>query len=401
MENHIFIYNEIGMWGNDSEDIRSQLAKMPDADKVVVHISSPGGEVFEGWTIGNILKSLDKEVEVIIEGLCASIATYIALQADTIKMSETARFMIHNPKIPFMESIEEGDLDRAKEMLGSIKNDLVKTYRKKTGLSDDELSEMMDGETWLTSQEAMEKGFIDEVITGVQAVAKFKIDNINTMKKSEDKSKETAEKSKLDKIADGISTLLDNMAEGFSKAKNDVPAIQNMAVELEDGTMIFVESEDGELEGKFAFIADEEGNKTEEKAPEGTHMLNDGRSITVDAEGMITSVQEVESDDMAVEDLKNEIERLKSELEAKNKASEELTNELSEYKEKITSQDEKLNSQEEQIKGIASQLEEIKNLTAGGDQVVVKANNKPSNKSQEPAPPSSGLGSWGKSTFIK
>jgi ATP-dependent protease ClpP protease subunit len=98
MDLHIFIYNEIGEYGTTADEVQKQIVNNTDCDNIIVHISSPGGEVFEGWTIGNILKNSNKPVTVLIEGLCASIATYIALQGNTIKMAETARFMVHNPQ---------------------------------------------------------------------------------------------------------------------------------------------------------------------------------------------------------------------------------------------------------------------------------------------------------------
>ena len=382
MENHIFIYNEIGQFGNTPDDIQGQINKIPEADTLVVHLSSPGGEVFTGWTIGNLLKASPKKVIVIIEGLCASIATYIAMQADEIHMAETARFMIHNPAIGIQG--EEKDLKAAAGQLASIKNDLIKTYKAKTNIDEGQISEMMDKETWLTANEAKELGFVDKIVIHSKAVAKI---NYNNFKKME------AIKEKPGKLETAANKLLASINALINTAAGD-QEIKNVNVEMEDGSFIYVDSEDGELEGKQAYTVDEVGDKTDTPAPEGNHTLIDGRIITINAEGIVESVQEAEakvSDN--VKALKDEIAALKaqilnkeSEIEVKNSDEKELTA--------------KVKDLEKGLKSVLADVTNMKAMTVGGDMDIPKGNIKPTNKTELPKVMASSLGAWGK-TLLK
>ena len=308
MENHIYLYNEIGGWGNTAEEVKDLIKNNPKSDVIVVHISSPGGEVFEGWTIGNILKNSGKKVVAKIEGLCASIATYIALQADEVQMADTARFMIHNPWMG-MEG-EQKDFEAASAQLATIKQDLIKTYKSKTGLEESLLSDMMDKETWLNSDESVEFGFVDSVMSGVKAVAKINYNKYMADNKVVENQPEK-KPSKLDMIHDGLMKALNELSEQLDannevEVKDEVIQPTNIDVELADGGMLFVESEDGEFVGKRAYLTDEEGNRSEQPAPEGTHELKDGRSIVVDGEGVIIEITDevAEDKDQIIEDLK-------------------------------------------------------------------------------------------------
>lgn len=383
MENHIFIYNEIGTWGNTSDEIRGEINKMPEADSIIVHLSSPGGEVFTGWTIGNMLKNTKQKVTVIIEGLCASIATYIALQADEIQMAETARFMIHNPQVGI--DGEEKDLKAAASQLASIKADLVKVYRAKTGLEEGQISEMMDNETWLTAEEAKALGFIDSIIRDVKAVAKYNTNNIPKMENVKE------DKSKLDKIFEKMNKFLDNVPKMFV----DQDPV-DVTLELQDGTRIFVDSEDGELEGKTAWMVDEEGNRTDMPATEGTHILADGRSITIDGEGLVVSVQEAENskhEDDEDEELKNLVKELKNknaELESelfKKSASEKLLNT-------------EVASMKIATNELITEVNNIKEMTVGGETIIPKGLIKPKPANQNPVKrENDALGKWAKNAF--
>tara|TARA_R110000803_G_scaffold97798_5_gene165899 strand:+ start:216 stop:1367 length:1152 start_codon:yes stop_codon:yes gene_type:complete len=383
MENHIFIYNEIGDFGNTPDDIQEQINKIPDADRLVVHLSSPGGEVFTGWTIGNLLKASPKKVTVIIEGLCASIATYIAMQADEIQMAETARFMIHNPAIGIQG--EEKDLNAAAGQLASIKSDLIKTYRSKTNIEESEISDMMDKETWLTANEAKELGFVDSIVTHSKAVAKINHKSISKMEKLKEAP------SRLDEVANKLLSSIDNLINSISVGKDE--KIKNVSVELEDGSFIWVESDDGELEGKQAYTVDEEGNQTDTPAPEGNHTLVDGRSVTINADGIVESVQEGSAEEDDVEALKKEISTLKDEISNKNSELEVKNSEEKELTAKVT-------ELENEFKSVITDLKSIKAMTVGGDIDIPKGNIKPTNKTELSKEASSSLGAWGK-TLIK
>jgi ATP-dependent Clp protease protease subunit len=199
-ELHLFVYGEVGgIFGEGvtADEIQKEIQNNPDAKEIVVHISSPGGGVFEGWTIGNILKNSGKKTTARIEAFCASIATYIALSCDRVEMAETGRFMIHNPTLG-LEG-EEADMAKAQEQLSKIKDDLINIYRAKTGLSVNQLSKMMDEETWFDAKEAKSNGFVDGFMTPLKAVAKYDL-KIDKMSKEKDlKAKESMLDSLLNK----------------------------------------------------------------------------------------------------------------------------------------------------------------------------------------------------------
>lgn len=99
MTGHVFIYGGIGS-GPGETSLKSVKAQLdPQAENYIVHLVSPGGEVFEGFGIYNILKNSGKKITTHIEGVCASIATLIAFAGDEIVMNKTSEFMIHNPNI--------------------------------------------------------------------------------------------------------------------------------------------------------------------------------------------------------------------------------------------------------------------------------------------------------------
>lgn len=171
MENKFYnIYNNIidldGEIGNDVElkQFRDDFNAI-DAEKVIVRVNSGGGEVFTGIGIYNLLKDSDKEIEVIINGYAGSIASVIAMAGDTVKMPSNAMFMIHNPLS--MVYGNSSDMRKMADDLDKVKQAIQKTYEDRTNLSADELSTMMDNETWLTADEALKYGFCDEIIGGI------------------------------------------------------------------------------------------------------------------------------------------------------------------------------------------------------------------------------------------
>ena len=130
---------------------------------IVVWINSPGGDVIAGAQIYNMLLEYPEHVTVKIDGIAASAASVIAMAGDTIYMSPVSMMMIHNPMtVAIGDHVE---MEKAKEMLASFKESIINAYEKKTGLSRQRLSELMDAETWMDVGKAMELGFCDSVLT--------------------------------------------------------------------------------------------------------------------------------------------------------------------------------------------------------------------------------------------
>ncbi|OSM04151.1 putative protease/scaffold protein [Magnetofaba australis IT-1] len=136
-----------------------------------MRINSPGGSVFDGLAIHNALKRLDARVTVFVDGIAASIASVIAMAGDEVIMPENAMLMIHDPSGIVMGTAS--DMRSMAEALEKTKAGLVTAYREKSGLSDAEIEQIMANETWLTANEAVEKGFADRLEEPVKMAAYF------------------------------------------------------------------------------------------------------------------------------------------------------------------------------------------------------------------------------------
>jgi ATP-dependent Clp endopeptidase proteolytic subunit ClpP len=161
----IWIYEQIGedFWtggGITAKSFQKDLASVK-ASQIDLHINSPGGEVFDGLTIYNLIKQHPANVTTYIDGLAASIASVIALAGDKVVMAENALFMIHDPWAMAMGSAEE--LRKKADTLDKVGGSLVATYTEKTGKPVSEIAELMSAETWMSADEAQLLGFVDQI----------------------------------------------------------------------------------------------------------------------------------------------------------------------------------------------------------------------------------------------
>lgn len=167
----IYIYDEIGYWGVTARQFASSMKALGDLDHINLHIHSPGGDVFDGIAIYNLLNSHTASKTVYIDGLAASMASVIAMVGNPIIMPENAMMMIHKPW-----GITGGDANDMRDyadLLDKVEAVLIPSYAKKTGKTPDELALMLGEETWMTAQECLEHGFADQISTAVQAMARI------------------------------------------------------------------------------------------------------------------------------------------------------------------------------------------------------------------------------------
>lgn len=175
----ILIYDVIGEdWfgGVTSKDFVQQLAALGDVDSITVRINSPGGDVFEGVAIYNALKTHPAKIDVKIDSLAASIATVIAMAGDTISISDSGMMMVHNASgICFGEAT---DMRKMADVLDKVRSGMMLGAYARTGKSVEDLTAIMDAETWYTAQEAVDAGWADEITTGTapSAAARIKFD---------------------------------------------------------------------------------------------------------------------------------------------------------------------------------------------------------------------------------
>lgn len=162
--NELLLYGEVVDWweGICARDVAQNLIDM-EGD-VSIRVMSGGGDVFEGLSIYNSIAAHKGKTIVHVDGLAASIASYFIMAADEIVIHENSQIMIHNPWT--FACGESADLRKQAEIMDKLRDTLVDGYHKKSGLPRDEIVAMMDEETWLTADEAVEKGFADRVEHG-------------------------------------------------------------------------------------------------------------------------------------------------------------------------------------------------------------------------------------------
>ncbi len=153
------IYDEIGGWGITAKQFARDLKDLGKITQLTARIHSPGGDVFEGMAIYNILKNYPAHKVAHIDGLAASMASVIAMAFDEVVMPENAMMMVHKPWGGTMGDAD--DMRKYADLLDKVEGNLVGAYRDKTGMTDEQLHAMLAEETWLTGREAVEKGFAD------------------------------------------------------------------------------------------------------------------------------------------------------------------------------------------------------------------------------------------------
>lgn len=184
----------------DSTCPNDVIKNLPDnSEKILVIINSGGGYVSAGNEIYTALKSYQGEVEIHIIA-AGSAASVIAMAGDkgNVKMSPVGTIMIHNVKSSAAGDYH--DMDKSSEVLQKFNKALSTAYQIKTGMSEAELLALMDEETWLTAEEAKEKGFIDEILFS---------DDVQSL------------------IADNAALMPENIVNKMQALKNEVKTITN------------------------------------------------------------------------------------------------------------------------------------------------------------------------------
>lgn len=161
----LMLYGDIAesFWGDtiSAKEVTEYLADL-DVENINVYINSNGGVVDTAIAINNALRRHKAKVTVNIDGIAASAATLITCAGDTVRMPKNALFMIHNPSTIAMGDSEE--MRKQADVLEKYKNSITETYLQKVNIDKEKLSELMDNESWLSAEEALKYGFIDEII---------------------------------------------------------------------------------------------------------------------------------------------------------------------------------------------------------------------------------------------
>jgi ATP-dependent Clp protease protease subunit len=164
----ILLYDEIGYWGVTAKDFVNALAAAGDGP-LTLRINSPGGDVFDGLAIYNALRARKAPVTVVVDGLAASAASFIAMAGTTVSMAEQSMLMIHNAWGICMG--DRNDMLDMAAVMEKIDGQLGDIYAKKSGKGSAVIRGMMDDETWFTSSEAKDAGLCDAIVEPPQADA--------------------------------------------------------------------------------------------------------------------------------------------------------------------------------------------------------------------------------------
>lgn len=211
-EADVFIFGEIVSFKWDDTDttaasFQKDLKELGEVSQINLHINSPGGSVFEGIAIGNMLRQHKARVVAHVDALAASIASVIVASCDEVIMPENSMLMIHNPWTISMGNAKE--LRKQADDLDKIAESSVVTYLAKAGekLTEKKIKQIMDEETWMSAQEAYNYGLCDVVESANQVAASISQKLFETYQKVPEKllnsrQENSRDQEKIEKIVE-------------------------------------------------------------------------------------------------------------------------------------------------------------------------------------------------------
>ena len=181
-ERTLFLNGTIAEESWFDDDVTPQIFKdelNSGSGDITVWINSPGGDCIAAAQIYNMLMDYKGNVTVKIDGIAASAASVIAMAGTKVLVSPVSMLMIHNPMtVAYGNSAE---MQKAIDMLGSVKDSILNAYEIKTGLSRTKLSHLMDAETWMDANKAIELGFADELMQRSAATDEVPMPQVSMM----------------------------------------------------------------------------------------------------------------------------------------------------------------------------------------------------------------------------
>lgn len=264
---NLLIDNEIGADGITAEFVRAEIAKAKQsgADEIRVIMNSPGGSVYEGYSIYNALKSAGIRVNTFVTGQCASIATLIACAGENITTSPVSQWMFHKPSGGAQGNAT--DLISQAEALSQIEETMAEVYATKMGKDVAEgLALMSRGDYYIKPSDLATIGFVNTIATPPSAFIKTNIEMIKNEKEAKNILSRLFKALASDEPTAGSIMLQDGSVELYFSGD-----------EITDGTVLYTNAE------------------MTETAPEGDHVLADGKIVTLDGSGAIVRVAEIEA----------------------------------------------------------------------------------------------------------
>lgn len=317
-----------------------------DVTDLHVSINSGGGSVVEGWAIYDKLKTSGKKITTIGEGIVGSIATIIFMAGDVRKLHENSRFFIHNPywQPDSPTPMEAEDLLKLGEDLQAEQKKILDFYTSKTGTSIEQLQPLMQRATDLTSTQAIDLGFANEIISTSVNYKPYKL----VAYVGNDKPKQ---KQNMNKKEENVSWIKRSFTK-LAAMINGVTLNMEMPVKDAEGNevVLYIESETEDLVGKPAYILDADGNET--VAPNGDYTDVNGRVIKV-TDGVVAEVVEVQA--KKEEENIDNIEELKAKIAELEATKANLTTEI----ESIKAEKESVNQNFEAFKNEFDNLKKV------------------------------------------
>ena len=155
------MYDWFGMDYTSPSKVNTALVNSSD-EEIILNIASNGGDVFAASEIYTAVKAAQKKVVVNVQGLAASSASFIAMAGDVVNISPTAQIMIH--KAWSQGNGNADDLQHEAKVLNGVDESIAAAYELKTGMNQTDILQLMSNETWLTAQDAVDKGFADSIM---------------------------------------------------------------------------------------------------------------------------------------------------------------------------------------------------------------------------------------------
>lgn len=306
-----------------------------DVTDIHVYINSGGGSVVEGWAIYDKLKTSGKKITTIGEGIVGSIATIIFMAGNYRKLHENSRFFIHNPywQPDSPTPMEAEDLITLGESLQMEQKKILDFYVAQTGTNIEQLEPLMQKATDLTSVQAVEMGFANEIISTSVNYKPYKL--VAFVDATNNKPKQI----KMNKNEQSVSWIKRSFTK-LAAMINGVTLNMEMPVKDAEGkeVLLYVESETEDLTGKSAYLLDADGNET--PAPDGDYTDANNRVIKI-AGGVVTEVVVPEA---KKEESQPSIEELTAKIVELENAKANLTSELESVKAEKTKSETEFNA---------------------------------------------------------
>ena len=160
--NEFFINDVIDQyWGANAKDLKEFLDQNAESSEIHIHINSPGGDAFEGRAMASLIRAFKGKTVCHVDGIAASAASIVAVSCDEVVMGIGTMLMIHNAWT--ITAGNKTDLIAQAELLDKCDQAMATDYELKSGLPREEIIAMMDAETWLTAEDAVEKKLADRI----------------------------------------------------------------------------------------------------------------------------------------------------------------------------------------------------------------------------------------------